>query len=266
MSQVSEQVARRMRFFEPSAFFGVVYHELTLFRRYWHSSAISSILQPTIYLLAFGLGLGAFIPQVAGYRYLDFVATGMVGMGVMFSSAFPGMYTTFVRREFQKVYDGILAAPVDVHEMVTAESATSGLKAGIYGSALILVAIPLGLRPTPGALLVPLIGVLTAFGFALLGMWIASIVSAMDTFTYVNSLVLTPLFIVGGTFFPLTQLPPVMLAVAQVNPLYHCVQLVRHVTFGTYQLADLAHLGALVLFVALAWALAVHAMRRKLLD
>ncbi|MQA85379.1 MAG: ABC transporter [Streptosporangiales bacterium] len=239
---------------------------MVLFRRYWHSSAVSSVLQPMIFLLGLGLGLGVFLDEVAGYRYIDFLATGIVAMGTMMSAAFPAMYNTYIRREFQKSYDAILAAPIDVHEMVAAESLTIAVRAGIYGSVPVAAAIPLGLRPGPAALLVPLICVLTGLGFALFGAWMSAIVPAIDTFNYVNSAVLTPLFMVAGTFFPIESLPRWAFVAAQVNPLYHCVELVRHATFGLRPGADLGHLAALLIFVALMWLLAVRSMRRKLID
>lgn len=249
-----------------SAFGGIVYHEAVLFRRYWHSSTVSAVLQPVIFLLGLGLGLGLFLDEVAGYDYLDFVATGIVGMSAMMASAFPAMYNTYIRREFQRTYDAILAAPVDVHEMVVAEAATIALRAGVYGSVPVAVAIPFGLRPGPAAMAIPAIGVITGFGFALFGTWMSAIVPAIDTFNYVNSAVLTPLFMVAGTFFPIQGLPGWALFAAQFNPLYHCVELVRHATFGVRPMTDLWHLAALAVFVALMWLLAVRSTKRKLID
>ena len=260
------EIGSRPHALEGSAFAGIVYHEFVLFRRYWHSSTVSSVLQPVIFLLGLGLGLGVFLDRVGGYDYLDFVATGVVGMSTMLSAAFPAMYNTFIRREFQKSYEAILAAPVDVHEMVIAEALTIAVRAGVYGSIPVAVAIPFGLRPGPGALLVPLIGVITGMGFALFGTWMSAIVPAIDTFNYVNSAILTPLFMVAGTFFPVDGLPGWAFAAAQANPLYHCVELVRHATFGLQPAADLVHVAVLLLFVAVMWALAVTSMRRKLID
>ena len=80
--------------------------------------------------------------------------------------------------------------------------------------------------------LVPLIGVLTGIGFAALGMWFATMVSTFDGFSYVISGVITPLFLVAGTFFPLNRMPQWLQSLAQLNPLYHCVELVRHCAFG----------------------------------
>jgi len=259
-------VQRRLRRFEPAALAGVLTHELTLFRRYWPSTTFSSVVEPTIYLLAFGFGFGSLVSVVSGVRYIDFIGTGVVATAVLFSSAFGGMFQTFIRRTFQKTYDGILATPVDVHELVLGEALWLAIRAGVYGCAPLLVAICFGLHPSVGMLLVPLIGFITGLGFALFGIWVSAVVPSIDSFNYIISAVLTPLFLVAGTFFPLSGLPGWARALAQVNPLYHCVQLVRDAAFGLHPLFDLGHVGALGIFAGLMWTLAVRRMRARLID
>ncbi|CAN5254051.1 ABC transporter permease [soil metagenome] len=252
-----------LRRIEPSAVGAVVFRELTMYRRYWRSTTFSSIVEPTIYLLAFGFGFGSLVAQVAGYDYVDFVGTGIVATAVLFSSAFPGMFGTFVKRTFQKTYDAVLAAPVDTEELVTAEALWIALRSGIYGGVPMLVAVGFGLQPSWGMLLVPPIGVLTGFGFAAFGIWVSGIVPSIDSFGYVISAVLTPLFLVAGTFFPIDGLPGWAQTAALLNPLFHCVELVRGAVFGL-QLTDLGHVLALVLFAVAMWLLAVRRLRSRL--
>ena len=165
------------------------------------------MVEPTIYLLAFGFGFGSLVSVVGGYRYIEFLGTGVVATAVLFSSAFAGMFATFIRRVFQKSYDAILATPVDVHELVAAEATWIASKSGVYGCAPLLVAMAFGLDPSWGMLLVPLIGFLTGLGFALFGIWVSAVVPSIDSFNYIISGVLTPLFLVAGTFFPIDGLP-----------------------------------------------------------
>ena len=132
------------------------------------ATTFSSIVQPTIYLLAFGLGFGSLLKHVGGLTYVQYVGTGVVATAVLFSSAFPGMFNTFIRWQFQRTYDAVLAAPVDVEELITAEVLWIAIRAGVYGMAPLLVAIGFGLAPRPGMLLVPLIGFVTGYGFAAL--------------------------------------------------------------------------------------------------
>ena len=97
--------------------------EIVNFSSFWRSSTFSSTVDPTIYLLAFGFGFGSLVSTVAGYDYIEFVGTGIVATTVLFSGAFPAMYSTFVKYEFQHTYDAILAAPVDTEELVTGRGA-----------------------------------------------------------------------------------------------------------------------------------------------
>jgi lipooligosaccharide transport system permease protein len=265
MTQTTAAPPRRLRWIESAALGGVLFHDLTVFRRYWASTTFSAVVEPTIYLLAFGFGFGSLVAYVGGYRYIEFLGTGVVATAVLFSSAFAGMFQTFIRRVFQKTYDAMLAAPVDTHELVTGEALWIGGKAGVYGCAPMLVAMAFGLDPSPGMLLVPFVGFVTGFGFGLFGIWISAIVPGIDSFNYVISALLTPLFLVAGTFFPVDTLPGWARVASQVNPLYHCVELVRHAAFGLRPLIDLGHLGALVLFAGLMWLLATRAMRAKLI-
>jgi len=104
---------RTMRRLEPAAVAGVMSREVANFRTYWKGTTFSSVLEPLVYLLAFGLGLGAtLIDEVEGHPYIQFVGTGMVATAVIFSSALPAMFGTFVKHRFQNTYDAILAAPV----------------------------------------------------------------------------------------------------------------------------------------------------------
>ena len=95
-----------------------------------------------------------------------------------------------------------------------------------------LVAMVFGLDPAWGMFAVPFIGFLAGFGWACFGICIAGFASSIENFNYVISAVLTPLFLVAGTFFPIDQLPDWAQVLAQLNPLYHCVELVRHAAFG----------------------------------
>ena len=251
---------------ERSALSGVLVREIVNFSSFWKSSAFSSTVQPTIYLLAFGFGFESIVSKIGDYDYVDFVATSTVATGVLFSSVFPAMFGTFVKYQFQRTYDAILAAPVDTEELVTAETIWIATRSGIFGSVPMVVGLVFGLDPSWGMLTVPLIGVIAGFGWGACGIMIAGIVKSIDGFSYVSSALLTPLFLVAGTFFPLTQLPQWAQVLGNFNPLFHCVQLVRHAAFGWQGLADLGHLGVMLGFAVVMWRLAIVFLERRLID
>jgi lipooligosaccharide transport system permease protein len=256
----------RLRRLEPAAIGGVMSREVANFRTYWRGTTFSSVLEPIVYLLAFGLGLGAtVVNEVDGLDYVEFVGTGMVATAVIFSSALPAMFGTFVKHRFQRTYDAILAAPVDVEELVTAEMLWIALRAGVYGCFPLLVAIAFGLQPTAGMLLVPLFSFVTALGFAAFGIAVAGTVSKIDQFNYVTTVVITPLFLVAGTFFPISELPEGFQIAAQFNPLYQLVELVRGAAFGL-EPVDLLRVAALLAFSLAMWRLAVRQLTRRLVD
>nr|WP_133740081.1 ABC transporter permease [Actinorugispora endophytica] len=261
----SDRYARPGRF-ELAPITGVLAREWALYRRTWAPITFSAVVEPVLYLLAFGLGMGALIGGIGGYSYIEFLGTGIVAMSVLFSSMFPGLINTFVRREFQHSYEGMLAAPVDVRELVTAEALWIALKSGVYGCAPLLVAFAFGLQPVPAMLLVPFIGLVTGFGFALLGILLSALIPSIRMMDYIISGIITPLFLVAGTFFPIEQLPSWAQTAAAANPLYHCVELVRGLAFGIGLLPALGHFAAIALFTAVVWFLAVLQMRRRLID
>ena len=262
----AEARTQRLGRLERSALTGVLVREVVNYSSYWRSSTFSSTVEPTIYLLAFGFGFGSLVSTIGGYDYVDFVGTGTVATAVLFSSAFPAMFGTFVKYAFQRTYDAILAAPVDTEELVTAEALWIATRAGVYGCVPMIVAIFFGLDPSWGMLVVPFIAWTAGFGWACFGIMVAGFAKSFENFNYIVSAVLTPLFLVAGTFFPLSRLPRWAQILGEVNPLHHCVQLVRDAVFGFAGWVDLARYGALVLFGLIMWRIAIHAMEQKLVD
>ncbi|MEA2346455.1 MAG: lipooligosaccharide transport system permease protein [Thermoleophilaceae bacterium] len=256
----------KVRRLDPAAIAGVMSREVANFGTYWKGTTFSSVLEPFIYLVAFGLGLGStLVANVNGLPYVQFVGTGMVATAVIFSSALPAMFGTFVKHRFQNTYDAILAAPVDVEELVTAEMIWIGLRSGFYGCFPLLVTMIFGLKPAWGMLLVPIFCFITANAFAAFGIAMAATVSKIDQFSYITTLFVTPLFLVAGTFFPISGLPPAFQVAAQFNPLFQLVSLVRDACFGL-QTVDLLRFAALLALATILWRVAVNRMENRLID
>ncbi|HYZ29194.1 MAG TPA: ABC transporter permease [Thermoleophilaceae bacterium] len=256
---------RRLHRLERPALQGVLVREVVNYSSFWKSSTFSSTIDPTIYLLAFGFGFGSLVSKVAGYDYIDFVGTGIVATTVLFSGAFTAMYGTFIKYSFQHTYDAILAAPVDTEELVTGEALWIAVRTGIYGCVPMIVAMAFGLNPSWGMLLVPFIAGLAGYGWATFGIFVAGRARAIETFSYWQSGLLTPLFLVAGTFFPLSGLPEWAQIAGNFNPLFHCVELVRHAAFGFEGWVDIGHLAFLTGFALLMWRMAIRSMEKKLI-
>jgi lipooligosaccharide transport system permease protein len=240
--------------------------ELLLFRRYWPAITFGSLIEPLVYMAGFGLGFSRMVDSAEGRPYPQFVGVGMVVTSVLFSSAFAGMFETFNRRCYQHLYDAVLSRPVEVWELVTAEASWIAVKSSAYSVVPLLVTVAVGLPLGLGLLLVPFVALLSGLAFALCGMWVSTLVPAIDWLRLVVSGVLTPLVMAAGVFFPLDGLPTWVRAVANVNPIYHCMQLVRHAAFGSLGAADALHAAVLVAFTALCGFLAIRGMTRRLYD
>jgi lipooligosaccharide transport system permease protein len=262
----AEPPGRVRRGIELTAVVAVMSRDISVFFRSWRSTTFSAIVEPIILLLAFGLGFGALISQVQGHDYIQFVATGVVATTVVFSSAFPGMFQTFVKREFQRIYDALLATPVNVDELVTAEVLWISIRTGVYSIAPVVVAIGFGLRPEWTVVFVPFIAFLAALGLASFGVTMAAMMKTIGNFNYIISGVLTPLILLAGAYFPVDALPQWAFIADQFNPLYHCVALVRDAVFGVDTGHDLYHLGVMVFVAVVMWRIAIRQLRPRLID
>ncbi|WP_052664122.1 ABC transporter permease [Nitriliruptor alkaliphilus] len=253
------------RRFEPRTVAAIVHREWRVFRRVWFSTAFGSVAEPILYFVAFGYGFGALVASVAGLDYLDFIATGAIAIGILFSSAFPGLINGYFRRKEQHLYDGILAAPVSVAEIVTGEALWNSFRVTVVAVVTTLVAFAFGVRPGIGVLLVPAVSVVGGFGFACAGAAFGALLRSTHGFDFVIVGVIVPMYVVAGTFFPLDTLPTALATIGQVNPLTHVVELLRILTFGTGTALDaLGHLGVVLVFDLLAWAAAVRLLKRAL--
>ncbi|MFI0242097.1 ABC transporter permease [Streptomyces sp. NPDC016845] len=240
--------------------------ELLLFRRYWPAITFGSLIEPLVYMAGFGLGFSALVESAEGRPYPQFVGVGMVVTSLLFAAAFAGMFETYNRRCHQRLYDAVLSRPVDVWELVTAEASWIAVKSSVYSSVPLLVTLAIGLPAHLTLLLVPVVTLVSGLAFAMCGMWVSTLVPAIDWLRLVVSGVLTPLVMAAGVFFPLDGLPDWIQTVAVVNPIYHCMQLVRHSAFGVLGAGDWLHALVLVAFTAVVWFLAVRGMSRRLLD
>lgn len=259
--------ARPSHRFEPAVVAAIVYREWRVFRRVWFTTAFGSIVEPIVYFVAFGFGFGALVAEVAGMSYFDFMATGTIAIGILFSSVFPGLINGYFRRTEKHLYDGQLAAPVTVEEIMTGEALWNGLRVAVVSMVTVGVAAAFGVRMGAGIVVIPLIAIITGFGFAATGAAFAAKLRSVHGIDIIIGGVIAPMFVVAGTFFPIDGLPRWAELIGFVNPLYHCVELLRGAAFGFDGLGSATgHLAALLAFDLVAWYAAVRLARRALID
>jgi lipooligosaccharide transport system permease protein len=250
----------------PKLAFRVWQREVTLYRRIWPSTILSTLLDPILYLLALGFGLGAYLQQgFEGVSYLQFIAPGLVASSIMYAAAFEAAWNTYVRIFVERAYDGMLATPAELPDVVAGEYAWGATRAFIYSIVMLLVLAGFGLLQSWWALAVPLVAILAGFLFMAMGMTYSVRVKAMDQLTFMFTLGVTPMFLFSGIFFPLSGLPQWIQTVAWFSPLYHLVETVRALCLGR---VDALILGGHVLWMLVAtaifWTLPTVALRKKL--
>lgn len=235
----------------------------------WRKLAIPSMLgnlaDPLIYMLGLGFGLGAMLSDVGGMSYIAFLATGIVCSSTMMSASFEAMYSAFSRMHVQKTWDAIMNAPVTLDDVVLGETVWAASKSLLSGVAVLLVAWALGVVSSAAALWVIPVVFLTGLVFASLGLVMTALSPSYDFFMYYFTLVITPMMLVSGVFFPVEQLPGWLQAVTQFLPLTHAVELARPLMSGAQPSQIALHLAVLVAYALAGFSLALVLTRRRLL-
>ena len=230
------------------------------------SNGLPPFLEPLIFLAGIGLGMGRYVTSMENLPYITFLATGLPITAAMFTAAFECTFGTFVRLEFEKIYDGMLAAPVTATDLLVGEVLWAGSKSLFFSVAVTLVESAFGIVPFPLTLLVGFIGLLTGIMFACIALFVTSLVSSINHFNFFFTGFLSPMFFFSGVVFPLSNLPPVLRPVAEFFPLTHSVRAAREIATGhltPWFLLDLACIGA---FVLVAGFFGIRRLRRRLIQ
>ena len=235
-----------------------------VFFRLWHSEAPGSIVEPIIVLLAFGLGLGAYVGVVGGQDYIAFIAPGIIASYAMFSATFECTYGTFIRMEYQYTYDAILATPLNVEDVTAGEIFWGATRSLMTGCVVLAITAAFQLVHSPWALLIPPVLFLEGIMFGAISLFFTSIVPAIYSFNYYFTLFISPMSILSGVFFPLTSFPQILQNLAWVAPLTPAVYLTRALFEGKFQPNLLMALGIIIVYTAAFFAISLVMMRRRL--
>ncbi|HDO26274.1 MAG TPA: ABC transporter permease, partial [Nitrospirae bacterium] len=205
----------------------------TVYTKLYKSSFVFSFFEPILYLVAMGFGLGAFVKEINGTPYINFIAPGIIASSSMFATTSECTYGTYVRMTFQKTFDAILVTPVNIEDLIAGELLWGATKSTLYGTIVMIVLTIFGLLDS--SLIILAIPVLFISGliFAEISVMAVAIVPGIDSFSYFFTLLLTPSFLFSGIFFPLDTLPGVVENIAFFNPLYHLVNICRAFSAGT---------------------------------
>jgi len=250
-------------------FIRVWQRNLMVYRKNWKISFIPPFLEPLFYLLAFGVGMSGLVGNIryqgSEISYIRFIAPALIGVSIMYNSFFEVTYASFVRMYYQKTFDAMLATPLSLEEVITAEIVWGATKSVISASIMMVVITFFGLIRYPDALLILPLAVLGGIAFGSIGMFFTGIVGNIEMFNLPVFLFVTPMFLFSGTFFPIENLPRWAQQVALIFPLTHLANLARSFNYGQFRLSLLWEIGYLLLFSFIFFPLAIFKMHRRLI-
>ncbi len=232
-------------------------------------SFIPPFLEPLFYLVAFGVGLSGLVGSVH-YRgsevsYIQFLAPALLGVSIMYNSFFETTYGSFVRMYYQKTFDAMMATPLSLEEIITGEIAWGATKSLIAASIMLAVISGFGLIQYPEGLLVLPLAIVGGIVFGSVGMLFTAMVRNIEMFNLPVFLLITPMFLFSGTFFPLQNLPGWAQKVALILPLTHLAETARSFCFGRMSASGLWGVVYLLLFAVIFFPLALRKMRNRLI-
>jgi lipooligosaccharide transport system permease protein len=241
--------------------------DMDVYKKTFKVNVVPPLLEPILYLVALGFGLGIFIKEIDGVPYTRFIAPGLFSITTMYAAFFECTYASYVRMYYQKTFDAIIATPVNIDEVVAGEILAGATKAFINGGIVLGVILAFGLVDLRYAVILLPLGFLAGLLFASVGMICTAIVPSIDSFNYPIFLFITPMFLFSGTFFPMSILPEGLKILGYaVLPLTHVVRIARGLTLGILEANLLLSLLWMLAVSAVTFVLAINLMRRRLIQ
>ena len=243
---------------------------LVVYQKIWKVNFLTPLFEPLFYILAFGLGFSGLIGSVhygtKELSYTAFIAPALIATAVMWNAFFETTYASFVRMYYQKTFDGMLATPLSLEEIIIAEIFWSATKSMGAATVMLMVLGLLGFVALPSGLLLIPVALIGGLAFGAIGMFFTGVIPTIDMFNLPIFLFITPMFLFSGTFFPISNLPAWAQPAALAFPLYHLAELSRRFSIGTSETAPIISITYLILFSLFFAFLALAAMRRRIIQ
>ncbi|MCB6184789.1 ABC transporter permease [Leeia sp. TBRC 13508] len=228
-------------------------------------SVLGNIIEPMLYLVGLGYGLGSMLPSVGGFPYLHFLAAGIVCQSTMNSATFEALYSAFSRLHVQRTWEAILHAPVSIDEVLMGEWLWAASKSFLSGLAILFVMVVWGITSVEHALFAVPVVFLIGLCFAGIGLIVTCVSPSYDFFMYYFTLVIGPMLFVSGVFYPVSQLPDWLQIFSQLLPLTHAIELLRPVLLTGESVHPLQNIAVLVFYALVGFNVSRFLARRRLL-
>ncbi|CAJ37017.1 ABC transporter permease [Methanocella arvoryzae] len=239
---------------------------LSVFKKFFITSILPYFAEPLLFILALGYGLGLFVGQIGGVSYPQFLAPGILSSSAMFAASYECTYSTFVRMHFQKTFDAVLSTPVMIEDIVLGEILWGATKSLISGTCIFLVIFLMGLARIESALIILPTIMLVGLMFASFSMLFTSLVPSIDAFNYYFTLLVSPMFLLSGVFFPVDSLPPIVRDISWLLPLTHAVDVIRPAATGLVSWSFAIDLAWMGVFTIICTAISTVLMKRRMIQ
>lgn len=237
-----------------------------VFMKTYKVNFLLPILEPLLYLLALGFGLGRYIEVIEGMTYARFIAPALIAVVIMNSAFFECTYGSYVRMYYQKTFDAIIATPLSIEDVITGELFWGATRSLIHATIMLPVLAAFRLIELPSSLLIIPFSFLAGFLFACIGMCFTAISPNINSLSYPTYLFITPMFLFSGTFFPLALLPtPIQYGALATLPLTHVVGITRALTLAAPSAFLLVSFAWILLVSLILFVLAVNLMKKRLI-
>ena len=246
------------------AWFAVWRRNYLVWKKLATESVLGNIIEPLFYLVGFGMGIGAMVPEVEGVKYIAFLAGGTICYSTMLAASFEALYSGFARMHVQRTWEGILNAPVSLEDVVFAEWVWAASKSFLSGTAVLIVAVALGLAQSWTMVLILPLAFLIGLTFAGLGLIMTAMAKSYDFFMYWFTLALTPMMLLCGVFYPLSNMPGWLQTFANALPLTHAIELGRPLLLGRMPEQPLLNVAVLAGYGVAGFLIALAMFRRRL--
>jgi len=250
----------------------VAYRDLVLYRRIWRENFVGAFVQPLLYLAGVGIGIGSLVEQnpdaeqiLSGPSYFAFYASALLATTAMFNASQEALWPTMEGFQWTNAYRAMVATPLSPRDVATGLAIRFAGRTAVGATGVAAVLALFDETRTIGLMLAVPVAIICGLAFAMpLAAWTASR-NTEQSFPAIMRFAILPMFLFGGAFFPVDQLPVGLRPVAWITPLFHAIELCRGAILGGLSLADVGlHLGVLALFAIGGWTLCLRTFRRRL--
>lgn len=245
--------------------YSVWYRHAKVFSKHALTNGFPPFVEPLLFLAGLAVGVGMFVTQMEGLPYLQYLSTGLIVTSAMFTAAFECSFGTYIRMEFEKIYSGMLGAPLTVNDVLWGEILWAGTKGLFFATAVLSVICLFGILPFKLFVVVPVIGLITGVMFASLSLVVTALVKDINQFNFYLSGFISPLFFFSGVIFPLSALPRSLRLLAEFLPLTHPIRLFRQLYQGQFSMIMAWDTVYILVFIVGFSILTIRLLKKKMI-